>query len=165
MKSRVNLVHKVSRLGLTAALGFSFVLVSQSAFAKGAEGQGKHFAQMDTNKDGGLSLAEMQQAALTRFAAQDTNKDGFLSAEEMQAGKNVQRAGKWMQKRMEKQDTNKDNKISKAEVQAMVSARFALLDTNKDGVVKADEMKAHHGQHGKRGQQGKKGQRQNKANS
>lgn len=163
MKSRINLINKVSRFGLPAVLstvlGFGSVLVSQSAFAKGAEGHGKHFAQIDTNKDGGLSLAEMQQAALARFTAQDTNKDGFLTAEEMQAGKNAQRAGKWMQKRMEKQDTNKDGKISKAEVQATVSARFALLDTNKDGVVKADEMQAQRGQHGRRGQQGRKGQR------
>ena len=142
-----SLTTQVSRIGLAAALtlGLGFAFVSQSAFAKGAEGHQKHFSQMDTNKDGGLSLAEMQQAALVRFTQQDTNKDGFLTAEEMQAGKKAQRVGKYLQKRIKKQDTNKDGKISKAEAQAQVSTHFSRLDVNKDGVVKAEEMKGNRG--------------------
>jgi Ca2+-binding EF-hand superfamily protein len=49
----------------------------------------ERFAKADTNKDGGLSKAELQAAGshrlLERFDAIDTNKDGKITPEEMRA--------------------------------------------------------------------------------
>lgn len=169
---------KVSRFGFAALFSLSLIMVSQSALAgpgKGHGQHGQHLAQMDSNKDGALSLAEMQQAALARFNAQDTNKDGFLTLEEIKAHwaskraekgkkaapeKGAEKMAQHLQKRFEKQDTNKDQRISKAEVEAQVKAHFTAMDSNKDGLIKADEMKGHMKgkMKGKRGQRGQKGQ-------
>ena len=57
-------------------------------------------------------------------------------------------------------DTNKDGKLDDAEKAAMrdarIEKRFAMLDSNKDGVVTLDEMKANAGKHkGFKGKHGK----------
>jgi Ca2+-binding EF-hand superfamily protein len=45
---------------------------------------GRMFEQADTDKDGRVSLAEMQQAALARFDRADLNHDGTISPDERQ---------------------------------------------------------------------------------
>jgi len=55
---------------------------------------------------------------------------------------------------MEKMDVDKDGKISTAEFGAAHkgdTSKFAAHDTNKDGYVTADELKAHKGAEGKCG--------------
>lgn len=50
---------------------------------------GKMFDRADTNKDGRLSLAEAQQAALARFDAMDLNHDGTVTPEERQQARQL----------------------------------------------------------------------------
>ncbi len=50
--------------------------------AKQNEGQAKHFAAIDSNKDGFISLAESKAMAQQHFQKQDTNKDGQISKDE-----------------------------------------------------------------------------------
>jgi Ca2+-binding EF-hand superfamily protein len=44
---------------------------------------GDHFARLDTDRDGRISLAEFQAGHATRFGRLDTNKDGAVTQDEM----------------------------------------------------------------------------------
>jgi hypothetical protein len=50
------------------------------------------FDRMDANKDGKVTLAEAQAAAVKRFDRLDTNKDGTISPEERKAARAAKRA-------------------------------------------------------------------------
>lgn len=52
---------------------------------RGGPGGGDWLAQADANKDGKLTLAEMQAGPLKWFDSVDTNKDGTISPEERKA--------------------------------------------------------------------------------
>lgn len=116
-----------------------------------------------------VSKAEMLARADARFDRLDTNKDGQLSAEERKAGAEAARAamaekkggelqdfmpgarrgGGGMGERMlARVDTNGDGLISKAENRAMVEARFARMDADKDGTVEAGEGRKGWGKRG-----------------
>lgn len=116
-----------------------------------------------------ISKAEMLARADARFDRLDTNKDGQLSAEERKAGAEAARAamaekkggelqdfmpgarrgGGGMGERMlARVDTNGDGLISKAENRAMVEARFARMDADKDGTVEAGEGRKGWGKRG-----------------
>lgn len=116
-----------------------------------------------------VSKAEMLARADARFDRLDTNKDGQLSAEERKAGAEAARAamaekkggelqdfmpgarrgGGGMGERMlARVDTNGDGMISKAENRAMVEARFARMDADKDGTVEAGEGRKGWGKRG-----------------
>jgi len=49
-----------------------------------------------------------------------------------------------MQHKMEMMDTNKDGMISKEEMRAHSDMMFAKSDTNNDGMISAEEMKVSH---------------------
>jgi len=88
----------------------------------------------------------------------DTNKDGKLDDAE-KAKLHEAKQAMFAQKKAEKLaqfDANKDGKLDDGERQVMheqrVAKRFAMLDSNKDGAITLDEMKAaKHGKHGRRG--------------
>lgn len=110
-----------------------------------------------------VSKAQMLARADARFDRLDTNKDGQLSADERKAGAEAARAamaekkggelqdfmpggrrggGAGMGERMMARfDTNGDGLISKAENRAMVEARFARMDADKDGMAEAGEAR------------------------
>jgi Ca2+-binding EF-hand superfamily protein len=140
----------------------------------------EHFTKLDTNKDGKLTLAEIEAGAQNRaaerlarddknhdgklsraevpnmpdqvFARLDKNSDGVLSAEELQG--NPERAEKHAQKWLERADTDHDGAISRDEAIAAMDRKFGRLDTNNDGVVTAEEAKAAHHGRGKHGHEG-----------
>ncbi len=129
-----------------------------------------------------VSKAEMLARADARFDRLDTNKDGQLSAEERKAGAEAARAAQSERSGAEKKgselqdfmpgarrggggmgermlarvDTNGDGLISKAEHRAMVEARFARMDADKDGSIEAGEGRKGMGE-GKRGGKWKRG--------
>lgn len=109
------------------------------------EAAAKHFAAKDTDKDGKLSRAEVAKMPDAVFARIDANKDGFLTPDELALAH--QGHG---HKGFGHADTNGDGMISRDEALARSDKRFARLDTNGDGVITQEEMNAHHGEHGKK---------------
>ena len=102
---------------------------------------------------------EAQKMHKDRFDKIDTNKDGQLSVEELQAGRPAghgQRGqgmpgqgtmherrmppnGQAMQQRPNRADTNNDGKVTRAEWDAMQDGIFAAGDLNKDGRITREE--------------------------
>jgi hypothetical protein len=126
-------------------------------------------AQAPTAPKQPISKAEMLARADARFDRLDTNRDGQLSAEERKAGAEAarkamaekkggelqdfmpgaRRGGGGMGERMlARVDTNGDGMISKAENRAMVEARFARMDADKDGMAEAGEARKGWGKRG-----------------
>ncbi len=152
-----------SLLAGSAFLGASFTAIAQEDGAPppppppqkqmGKFGQKGHHGpglkMFDTNKDGKITKAEIEEHQNKMFIEADTNKDGFVTAEEISAHHEAKMA-EMRKKRMEEQqkrmlaelDTNKDGKISQAEFAAKPTPMFDKLDANSDGVVDDVEMKA-----------------------
>jgi hypothetical protein len=109
----------------------------------------KHFADKDANKNGKLERAEVPRIPDEMWTRLDQNKDGTLTPDELanKGGRFAEHA----QKHFQHVDTNSDGAISKDEALAGVDKRFARMDTNSDGVLTQEEMKAHRG-HGKPGE-------------
>jgi Ca2+-binding EF-hand superfamily protein len=103
--------------------------------------------KVDTDGDGTISRAEAQANA-PRLAADfdkvDTNKDGKITREELEAGGKQARHARgkdWWQK----VDADHDGSISRDEAAAnapRVAKDFNQLDSNGDGKITPDELKA-----------------------
>ena len=111
------------------------------------------FKHWDTNGDGVISRDEAQAAGAERIAKMfdklDTNKDGQLTPDELRAAHEHRFAA--MKERFDEQfkaaDKNGDGSLSKEEAEQgmpMLAKHFDEIDTNKDGLVSVDELKAHH---------------------
>jgi Ca2+-binding EF-hand superfamily protein len=116
----------------------------------GPEGRGamllEKFDTIDTNKDGKLSLAEMEAHRKAEFVAADTNSDGALSAEELSA-RQLARFNETLADRTARMIDNRDNdgngSLSEAEIGEGPGERhFARIDTDNDGAVSKEEAEA-----------------------
>ena len=131
---------------LTAATAFSVQ-------AEPGKGPGKGHAMdrvAQADKDGDGKLSKEEAAAMPRLAKQfdqiDANKDGFISKDEMHAMR-----AKHDGERVARADTDRDGSISRAEADRFpkLKENFDKLDSNKDGVLSKEELKAAHGKHNK----------------
>lgn len=117
----------------------------------------RHFAAVDTNKDGSLSKDEvaaaqvkaLQQAQAmetqrieAEFKKLDTNNDNQLSLAEFKAAAPAVRPAETPEQVIAGLDTNKDGKISAAEYRAPKVANFDKADSNHDGILTAQEVAA-----------------------
>ncbi len=121
------------------------------------------FAKMDADRDGQLTQKDFdlkrQQRLEKRFADMDTDRNGqiskaeFMAAHQARADKRAGMGGpgghKWRGgprggrgMGAEMRDIRNGGVVTKADFIAKGMARFDRLDTNKDGFVTADEMKA-----------------------
>ncbi|WP_242129623.1 EF-hand domain-containing protein [Sphingobium sp. Sx8-8] len=139
-------------------------VVTKAEFTAALEAR---FARLDANHDGKLTSEDReilrQQRLDERFAAMDTNKDGQISKAEFVAahqgrdgghdgmdrpggperpGWGHRGPGHGMMRGGPDGDAAKDGTITKAEFMAGPLAMFDKADTNHDGKVTADEMKA-----------------------
>jgi Ca2+-binding EF-hand superfamily protein len=136
---------------LTALMVGSGLLIAGGAFAGAAaaggegcdkaHGKGRgaaHFTEIDTNKDGKVSLAELTSSRESWLTKVDTNKDGVATRAEIDA---VFQAGgaERSKERFEREDANKDGRLTRDETR-MPSAWFEKADANKDGALTLAEL-------------------------
>src|SRR5688572_21276888 len=89
---------------------------------------GDRAGRLDTNGDGSVTAAEMQERLAGRFQRLDTDKDGSLTQAEMQVAHKAraEKRADRIEKRGERQ-----------------GHRLARLDTDKNGAVSLAEFTAH----------------------
>lgn len=105
------------------------------------------FDAMDADKDGKVTLAEIEAFRAARFTAADTNKDGSLSAEELLAMHEAARAERQLARSAEmiaQFDKNADGLLSADEMPQPDQGQgmFDRVDTDKDGAISKAEADA-----------------------
>lgn len=89
------------------------------------------FRRVDKNADGRLSLAEFLALRRTLFRAADIDHDDHLQLVEYELLIVLEQVG-WS-------DRNNSERIELSELRDSLSRAFALLDTNRDGKLSAEE--------------------------
>lgn len=140
---------------LIAALGGT--VIATVAFAEMGPGGGmggedhgqmllEMFKRIDTDKDGKLSLAELQAHRATEFAGADANGDGSLDAGEL-SDRMMARFQEKLPARAQHMIDNHDNDgnglVSADEMgQGPAEDHFARIDTDNDGAISKEEAEA-----------------------
>lgn len=111
------------------------------------------FRKMDADRNGQLTRAEIEQFQTLQAAAQaearnramfkqlDTDKNGLLNAKEFSKIASPPSASNG-QPMIARMDGNRDGQVSLVEHRTATVSNFDRLDTDKNGVVTAAEMKA-----------------------
>ena len=137
----------MNKYHFTALILGSSLAVAGSAFAgadcdktgdKAGHGRGARFSQIDGNKDGKISLAELTTTRESWLTEVDTNKDGAATREEIRATFESGRQDR-MQKMFTRDDANKDGRLAREETR-MPSAWFEKADVDKDGALTLTEL-------------------------
>ena len=175
-------------LGSTAAMAFGGKDGDRGAMGRKGGFMQMEFVDVDLDKNGQITVEDLQAAAKARFDMADADGDGALTLDEMKAqaeqrmanrmaakgdGKG-ERKGKMFQKRMgwkledmlAKKDADGNGSLSFEEVtpdQAMLERMIDRFDTDDDNAISAAEFDAAQKEmfmrHGKRGHGGKDGGR------
>ncbi|MBI1365795.1 MAG: hypothetical protein GC153_07520 [Alphaproteobacteria bacterium] len=130
-------------------------LIAGGALAQGGQGprdKESRWERLDANGDGKITLDELDARQKAFLAEADANGDGVLTKDELKAVHDKRRAERAA---LMMGDANGDGKVTREEFEAREAARFAKLDTNKDGVLSPDELAAaprgpRHGKHDRR---------------
>lgn len=117
--------HQKQLIGMLAALALCAPLAAQAASSGVAELTPEHFAQLDRNKDGGISRDEYEQFMRDAFRDLDKNGDGRLSPQEAAAILSPEQ--------FKSVDTDNSNDITLDELIAHVMRDFDAHDYNRDG--------------------------------
>lgn len=140
----------MNRYHYAALILGSGLAIAGSALAGGAGGceggekashgerRSARFAEVDTNKDGKVSLAELTASRESWLTKVDTNKDGVASQVEIEASFAAGRQ-EHLQAMFAREDANKDGRLTRDESR-MPSARFERADANKDGALTLAEL-------------------------
>ena len=137
----------IAALFLVPAIGFA---ADNAAPVKGHRHAG-WFKKADADGNGTLSRAEVEKA-MPRLAAKfdsiDTDKDGQLSRGELQAWKKAHKGERHAKaaERFRHADTDGDGAISRVEAEKnapRLAKKFDQIDTNKDGKLTEDELRAY----------------------
>ena len=110
---------------------------------------GDHWKAADTDKDGKISRAEAEAASprmAQGFARVDKDSDGQLTSEEMQAARSDWREHRDdLRDQFVAADKDGDHALNLAEAQVAfpkIAENFGTLDTNNDGKVTPEELRA-----------------------
>ena len=115
----------------------------------GHEGRQGHWGrmmltEMDADKDGKVTSAEIAAHEAAQAAEIDADKNGTITVEELIAYHEKMRQ-QHMAERLKAMDRNGDGNVSVEEYEAAQTWRMARLDRNGDGQIESDEMQFHGG--------------------
>jgi Ca2+-binding EF-hand superfamily protein len=147
----------VAVLALMGSLGASVALAERGM--GGGEGRGammmQQFDTIDADKDGKISIAELEAHRKAEFAAADANGDGALSADELQAQMQARMLAARSARMIENMDDDGNGTLSEAEMgEGPIAANFARIDTDNDGMISKEEAEAAREHRRKRGDRG-----------
>ena len=132
----------------TAGAGTAALAYGGGKYAVRAEA---HFAEMDADKDGKVSAAEMRAYRAASFAKADANGDGKLSVEELDEARKAQRIER-LQKMVLWLDSDGDGMLSVEEFDPRKGAMLSRMDADGDGSLTMEEMRdAKQGRHHRSG--------------
>jgi Ca2+-binding EF-hand superfamily protein len=121
--------------GHRMGMGFGFEGADGPRGARLAE----QLKEMDTDKNGVITLDEFLGRTGDRFARLDKNGDGFVDAPDIAA--RIKEDAEYRAKRFLKVfDANRDGKVTKEEFEQRAKDRFAMRDLNGDGVVDLEDL-------------------------
>jgi len=131
----------IAAAGIAALLGGRSLADDRSAGPDAGHGPWGRwlFQEMDANKDGKVTQAEIDAFEAARAAEIDANHDGKITADEIQAFREKQRA-KRQAAELARMDTNGDGVVSVEEYEAAQTWRLARMDRNGDGVIDRGDM-------------------------
>lgn len=139
------------------------ILATASFAQQGPHGMMFPFEAADADKDGKVTMDELNAFRAAEAKAMDANADGKLTVEELtaaQLAKLTARATEMATKMVAAQDTDGDMALSAAELASrpMPAMMFEKADADGDGAVTLAELEAmqaemgeHAGRHGKGG--------------
>jgi Ca2+-binding EF-hand superfamily protein len=142
-----------TKTAVAALALFGVVLASAALAEKGPGGPGgrgamllEQFDAIDTDKDGKLSLAELEAHRKAEFAAADTNGDAALSPEELSA-RQLARFNETLADRtarmIDNMDSDGNGSLSVDEIGEGPGERhFARIDRDNDGTISKEEAEA-----------------------
>lgn len=130
-------------LAVTAAAGGTAALASgkpgMQHADRGAFAQ-ERFAEMDADKDGKVTAAEMRAFHDARFAKADANGDGKLSLEELDESRRAERQDR-LKKMVLWLDADGDGMLSSEEFEPRKGAMLSRMDADGDGALSMEEMR------------------------
>ncbi len=145
---------------IMAGLALAATPLLASGSGGGGHGPRMTFQELDTNGDGQITAAEMEDRAAARFAKADTDGDGLLSRSEMEA-RAQKKAADRVTGMIKRFDKDGDGALSQAEMPGPRRAgrMFERFDLDGSGGISEQEYsearegmgehkKGHHGKHG-----------------
>jgi Ca2+-binding EF-hand superfamily protein len=132
----------MNKLSITALVFGSGLALAGAALAGPDCDTGKakagRMSQLDANKDGKVTLAELKASKQSWLREVDANKDGVATRLELEARFAAGHAER-MQKLFESRDTNKDGRLTREESH-MPERWFSRSDANSDGILTREEL-------------------------
>lgn len=117
-----------------------------------------HLTELDTDRDGNVSKAEMLAEAAKTFAGYDRNRDGKLTADEYNGRSGARSAmGGFVKQHADEFDRDQNQIISREEVNAFALRMFTKADRDRNDIVTTGEANTRGG--GGKDKGGKKGQK------
>ena len=141
------------------AIGAAFAADGPHRAAGPHGGMSPMFSQMDADKDGKITRAEIEAHHKARAAEIDADKDGKVTAAELRTWMDKQRE-KRLGERLAQLDRDGDGAVSVQEFEDGGVWRAARMDRNGDGVIDGgDRQRTGHGHHGQHDHGGHHGHR------
>ncbi len=106
-------------------------------------GKLRRMRRMDADKNGEITMEELEEARAERFEQLDQDGDGAVTREELierAKARVMERIERRTTRRMRRLDADRDGKVTPEEFNRHAKERFVWADLNDDGKLSGDEL-------------------------